>query len=183
MKLRFSYLQFLAAVLSSLVGCAAKHTAQQDTTPADNITECRQIVRESLAAVRSTLHSVDQVEALTNPCPAILFEQLAQDVHRLSVDSLKVRAQAHAMRTRGKEYFEQWQANLNRISDPEIRRRAEQRRQELKETFARIHEASQPTREAFHPFLKTVRGLRNQLEKDPASFTSDSSKALLRSAD
>jgi hypothetical protein len=169
--------------LAILVGCATKYAGQSEPPPKNDIAECREIVSESLVAVRTTLRTVNEIGALTNSCPSRLFNQLAQNVHQLNVDSLKVRARAQAMQARGAAYFEQWRTNLSRAEDPAVRQRADELRASLQETFQTIHSLSQPTREAFRPFLKAVRKLRNELDNDPANLHNDSTKELVQSAD
>ena len=169
--------------LGIIAGCATHQTARKPKPPPkDNLAETRQLVAESLKAVQPALRTLDQISALTTPCPPELFAQLTREAHRLNVDSLKVRARAQAMQARGPAYFEQWHLSLARHPNPQVRSAAAQGKERLDQSFLKIEQSFQPLREAFRPFLAGVRRLVNGLEKDPASAGADSSKTLIRSA-
>src|SRR5882724_11718059 len=95
--------------LAVLAGCATEHALHTAPPPKNDLAECRRTAAEALSAVTATLHSLEEVSTLTNRCPSRLFDQLERDEHRLHADSLKLRARAQAMRTRGAAYFEEWQ--------------------------------------------------------------------------
>ena len=162
------------AVITALGGCATDRSASQGPLPGTHIAEYRQIVTDSQRAVKEALHSLDQVSAQTKSCPRPAVDQLAKEVCRLEVDSLKARAHAQAMVARGDAYFEQWHDDLANIKDAEVRALAEQRRPLLQQSFARVKQLSQQTREAFRPFQSHLRKVRNILETDPAATGSES---------
>ena len=168
------------AVITALGGCATDRSASQGPLPGTHIAEYRQIVTDSQRAVKEALHSLDQVSAQTKSCPRPAVDQLAKEVCRLEVDSLKARAHAQAMVARGDAYFEQWHDDLANIKDAEVRALAEQRRPLLQQSFARVKQLSQQTREAFRPFQSHLRKVRNILETDPAATGSESTQDLIR---
>jgi hypothetical protein len=174
------WVTLLALIIAA--GCATKQPSESQVALGNDVTECRQIVAESLLAVKTTLLSVNTVAALTNACSTTLLQHLTTDIHRLKVDSFKVRVRAQAMRARGPAYFEEWHANLQEAKEPELRQRAEQTRTLLQNNFDKIREAAQPTREGFRPFLSSIRKLRNELEKNAASMQNEPTKELVKSA-
>ena len=168
-----------AAALAAFWGCA---TRQQDATAPqarEDLAEYRQVAVDAQKVVKVALRSLDRAVAEA-PCPPRVYKAFTKDVQRLEVDSFKIRARAQAIRARGEAYFAQWQEHLEKVNDPAARKLAEQRRDLLKERFARIRLITQQTREAFQPFMSGLHRLRNGLENDPGFAGADSSKALIQ---
>jgi hypothetical protein len=177
---RRSAVSWLAAAAMMLAGCATKDTASQAPQPKNGIAEYREIVGESRKSIAAALHALDRVAAHTNRCPPRICAAFAEEVQRLQVGSVRVRARSQAMQARGDAYFENWHENLARLKDPRVRALAGQHRPELQERFARIKLASQQAGNAFRPLLAGLRKLQGALESDPATVGTVSTKDLSR---
>jgi hypothetical protein len=168
-----------AAALSLLAGCAGKTEAPKAFSPREDLAEYRQVAVDAHKIVQATLVSLDRTAAQV-PCPPSVLKAFAKDVQRLEVDSFRIRARAQAIRDRGEAYFEQWHEHLRNVKDPATRRLAEERREHVQERFAHIRVTTQAAREAFQPFLAGLHRLRNGLENNPASASTDATKELIR---
>jgi len=170
------------AVAAVLLGCASTETAQKEPTPRQDFIEFRRIVVEAMGHVDRALHALDKicVEAHRDPRPA--YQAFARAVHRLEVDSIKVRARTQAMRARGGAYFEHWEAYLAGVNNKEVRQLAEEHRPALKRSFEQAQSASQQVREGFRPFLSDLQKLRAVLEADPTLARIDAQKDLILEA-
>jgi len=162
-----------------LLGCASTENAQKEPTPRQDFIEFRQIVVLAMSQVDTALHALDKisVEAIQDPRPA--YQAFAKAVHRLEVDSIKVRARTQAMRARGGAYFEHWEAYLAGVKNEQTRKLAEEHRPALKRSFEQAQSASQQVREGFRPFLSDLQKLRAVLEADPTLARIDAQKGLI----
>ncbi len=163
-------LLWLVAFLVS-AGCASTVKDGAEPRPRDGIAEYRKITAESAKAMRAALHSLVTVSVQTNRCSSKVLAQFSAEMRRLQVDSIQLRARAQAMQARGDAYFENWHEHLARVKDPKLRAIAEEHRPALRESFSKIKSLSLEAREAFSPFLSSLRNVRNALEADPASLS------------
>ena len=170
------------AVAAVLIGCASPDTASKEPTPRDDFQEYRQLVVEATGLVDTTMRAVDEMSAQANRDPRSAYQAFAKAVHRLEVDSIKVRARTHAMRARGDAYFEHWEKYLAGVNNEQVRQLAEQHRPELKQSFEQAQQASHQVREGFRPFLSDMQKLRAVLETDPSLAHIAAAKSLILAA-
>jgi hypothetical protein len=171
-----------AAVMTALLGCATTETGPNAPTPRADFIEYRQIVAQSMSLMDATLCSLDEISVQAHRDPRPAYEAFARAVHRLEVDSIKVRARTHAMRARGDAYFEHWREYLATVKNEKVRNLAEEHQPELKQSFEQLHLASQQVREVFRPFLSDLQKLRAVLEADPSLARIDAQKGLILAA-
>jgi len=172
----------LAAVVAVLLGCASMGSNPKAPTPRQDFQEYRQIVVQAMSQVDGTLRALDEVSVQANRDPREAYQAFARAVHRLEVDSIKVRAHTRAMRARGDAYFERWEKYLAGVDNEQVRQLAEQHRPELKQSFQQAQTASQQVREVFRPFLSDLQKLRAVLEADPSLVRVDAAKSLMLTA-
>src|SRR3974390_16043 len=163
-------------------GCASKTAAQKSAPQQNGIAEYRQIAARAEQALRQALNSLAAVGAQSSRCSPEVLSAFSEEIQRLQVESIQVRAHSQAMQARGDAYFERWHENIARVKDPEIQAAAEARRPQLQESFRKIKALSQEGREAFNPFLADLRQLRNALEKDPAAIDGPATRDRIKEA-
>ena len=171
-----------AALAAVVIGCASTETARKQPTLRQDFVEYRQIVVQTMSQIDASLRALDELAIQANCDPRPAYRAFAEAVHRLEVDSIKVRARTQAMRDRGDAYFEHWEAYLAGVDNPQVRTLAEQRRPELKRSFEQARLASQQVREGFRPFLSDLQKLRATLEADPSLARIDAAKDLILAA-
>jgi hypothetical protein len=170
---------FLAALLT-LSGCATEGKSGKSARPGAGLAEYSQLVAHSRAAVDSVLRSLEEVRRQSAPCPPKVVAAFSAQVDQLAVQSVQVRARSQAMQARGDAYFENWHANLERISDPATRQRVEEHRADLQQGLATVKQLSQQTREAFQSFLTGLRSLRGIVESHAEAVQADATQDLAR---
>jgi hypothetical protein len=178
LKKPVSWIGFVLAVLLS--GCATSKVGSRAPLPENGIEEYRQLTSEALDSVLLALRSLDQVGAQAGHCPSNVVVAFSDEVQRLQVESLRVRARSQAIQARGDAYFAAWSENLARMKDPQVRQLAERFRPELERSFARIKLESQQAGDAFRPFLHGLRELRVELEAKGGSLDTESATRQLR---
>src|SRR5208282_2631580 len=164
----------VAALGAVLLGCASTESARKEPTPRDDFREYRQLVVQAMGQVDTTLRALDEISVEANRDPRRAYVAFAKAVHRLEVDSIRMRARAQAMRARGDAYFEHWETYLAGVNNEQVRKLAEEHRPELKQSFEDARQASQQVREVFRPFLSDLQKLRAVLEADPSLARIDS---------
>jgi hypothetical protein len=172
----------LALVGAALIGCASTDTALKQPTLRQDFLEYRQLVVLAMTQVDAALRSLDELSAQANADPRRAYAAFARSVHRLEVDSIKVRSRVEAIRARGLGYFENWEKYLAGVDNAEVRRRAEEHRAELKQSFEDTRQASQQVREAFRPLLTDLQKLRAVLEAEPTLARIAAQKDLILAA-
>lgn len=172
----------LAAASAALIGCASTGTAPKQPTLRQDFFEYRQLVVLAMTQVDASLRSLDELSAQANTDPRRAYAAFARSVHRLEVDSIKVRSRVEAIRARGLGYFENWEKYLAGVDNAEVRRRAEEHRAELKQSFEDTREASERVREAFRPLLSDLQKLRAVLEAEPTLVAIAAQKSLVLAA-
>ena len=135
-----------------------------------------------MGQVDTTMRALEEVSAQANRDPRPAYAAFAKAVHRIEVDSIKMRAHTQAMRARGDAYFERWEKYLAGVDNEQVRQLAEEHRPDLKQSFQQAHMASQQVREVFRPFLSDLQKLRAVLEADPTLARIDSAKSLILAA-
>jgi hypothetical protein len=168
-----------AAIAAVLIGCASADTARKEPTPRDDFREYRQNVVQAMGLMDATMRAVDEISAQAYRDPRPAYEAFAKSVHRLEVDSIKIRASNQAMRNRGAAYFEHWEKYLAGVDNAHVRQLAEQHRPELKQSFEQAQQAAQQVREVFRPFLSDVQKLRAVLEAEPTLARINAEKSLI----
>ena len=159
----------LGLILVTAAGCASKNDSKTKPRAGQGIAEYREITVSAQKAVQDTLAALGAVAAQSNQCPPQILSEFSDQVNRLQVDSVQVRARTKALQDRGDDYFQHWHENLARVQDSKVRALAEARRTELEASFRQIKALSEKGRGVFQPFLSSLRQVRNALEKDPAA--------------
>jgi DNA repair exonuclease SbcCD ATPase subunit len=172
----------LLATLMLGFGCASKQESTEKIRPGSRIPEYRQVTVGAEKAVEAVLASLTTVGAQSNQCPPEVLTNFSAEVRRLQVESVQVRARTEAMQARGDEYFNHWQQTLARVEDPQMRALVEKERPALQQSFGNIKSLSREGREAYQPFIASLRQVRNALEKDPASLASEPVQASIKTA-
>jgi hypothetical protein len=170
----------LTLLMTGFFGCATHDSTSAAPQPGSGVAEYQQITRQAQKAVTSALSSLEKVSTHTNNCPPNIRASLADDVQRLQVDSLRIRARAQAIQARGDAYFADWSETLKRIDNPGVHEAAERNHSQLEQSFSGIKLASQEAGTAFKPFLSGLRQLHINLDNNASAVGSTSGNDLLK---
>jgi len=156
--MRFSFFKFIAmrvvvvAAIAVCYGCGpnAKSTVDSMTT----------FGNETAKAKDSIDNSVRSLDTLVNSQPADLknnFDAYSKAVADLDDQSKVVKANADKMRSNGDVFFKEWEGS-NNVS-PE-------RRSELSASYGKIKQDMAGAKEAFIPFMASLRDIQGYLGLD-----------------
>src|SRR5262245_2721455 len=119
----------------------------------NGIAEFRDEIVDVKKAVDVTMVALDKIVADATVDPRKAFQQFDKSVPKIDSAAAKARKRAEDMKGRGKEYFEKWEKEIGSVSDPEIRKLAEDRRAKLQTAFSGIKTSMEPARDQFNSWL------------------------------
>lgn len=130
-----------------------------------------------VAKVKDSIDStVRALESVVGSKPADInanLEAYSKAVAALGGQAEVVRGRAEEMRTKGDEFFEEWE-------DPEDV--TPERRAELTAAYAKIKTDMTAAKDAFIPFLASLRDVESYLKVDPSTKGLQSMSALVKTA-
>jgi hypothetical protein len=170
----------LAISFSLVTGCTTNKSPNPSAPPGSGIAEYKQMTAESTTAVEATLHLLDKITAQSDSCPRKLVDAFSTQVQKMQVASIRIRARAQAIQTRGDAFFQDWHESLSRINDPELRDRAQRFKPELERSFKGLKLASQQAREAYKNFSSGLLAIQCGLENDPKKVQLAETQQLLQ---
>jgi len=162
----------LIAMAGLFAGCRTQELS--------GVKEYQQITAEASSAVHRALKALDPINDRTNPYPSKLVANLDKQVHRLKVDSVRIRARSQAILARGDAYFAEWSKNISNMENLRVRDLAEQHRPQLENSYSKIKLASEKAGAAFKPFMAGLQKVNTELETSPDKLATDSGKNLIR---
>src|SRR5262249_56513162 len=116
--------------------------------------------------IDQTVLALDQIAATANTDPRKAFQQFSKALANLESAAAEATKRSQEMKTRGQEYFKQWEQQLAQVQNPEIRNLAQQQQAKLQNTFDSIKQYAQPLKAQFDPWLSDLKDLRTYLSND-----------------
>jgi tetrahydromethanopterin S-methyltransferase subunit B len=144
-----------------------------------DIAEFRDEIVELKKAVDTTMVSLDKIVAQATSDPRKAFKAFDSSVPKIDSAAAKAKKRADDMRARGKEYFDKWEKDLAGVSNPDIRKLAEERKAKLQTTFGNIKTSMDPAREQFNAWLGPLKDLQKYLSQDLTISGIDAAKDLI----
>jgi hypothetical protein len=159
-------------------GCSSPSGSATAPKPGGGIAEYRGLTRDAQRAVGDTVKSLEGLKQASVPTSAQhpALSRFDRSVEQLEITSLRTRARAEAIMTRGETYFDEWKETLAGITNQAVARAETQRYAQLHNRFMRVRERSGEVRTEFRPFMNGLREFRATLDKSPNSAGSESSR-------
>lgn len=171
-----------AAILTS--GCATGGSSSAGYKKADKtgagIAEFRDEIVNGQKAINATMKSLGEVAATADTNPRKAYEQYSKDLANLESTAAKIQKRAASMQEKGKAYFTQWEQEMAQVSNPDIRKLAEQRKAKLQEAFDSIAATTKPLKEQFDPWMKDLKDLQTYLGNDLTIAGVDAAKKMFK---
>jgi hypothetical protein len=167
----------LPAALCFLWGCASNGTDVKKPKVGAGVEEYRRLASEAEADIAGALQLVNRVRQQSGSCPPGLVRDFSDEVDKLQVNSIRVRARAEAIQIKGEAYLQAWTTRTGLADQPAP---PAQSMPEIERGFARVKQTSEQIRESLRPFFSNLRKLRSELQADPASVQREETKQLLQ---
>jgi hypothetical protein len=163
--------------LASANGAAAGYKLADKV--GNGIADFRDEIVDVKKAVDATMASLDKIVATASTDPRKAFKEFDKNVPRIDDAAAKARKRAEDMKEKGKKYFETWEKDLGGVSDPDVRKLAEERKTKLQETFGNIKTTMEPARDEFNSWLSHLKDLQKYLSQDLTIGGIDAAKDLI----
>ena len=156
-----------SAVVVILAGCEtnggrqAKVARKADTSLEDT----RQELVKTDQQVNRALAAMDQLESQPRDLRHA-YRAFTSEVDETAKQSKNAREQAEAMREQWREYITDWERSIDEIRSPEVRTRAVDRRQAVREEYNQIRDVARELEAAYEPFLRDLRDIERTLSLD-----------------
>jgi len=146
-------------------GCATPGYKKADRTGISLQNFRKDVVefKQALDASLARLNEASQAAA-TNPRPA--FEAYAKSLSQLGAASRRTDKQAQTLRTQGEAYFQQWQRELETITNAEIRQVGQERKEQQQQLFDRLDPLMKQLWSHYDPLFSDLQDLRKLLSQD-----------------
>jgi len=149
--------------LSSACNSAGHQQADSTGMSMDNLRVAVGALKDKVSAAATSLASVVEKADID---PKASFEQYNKDVTALTDALEKGESNLKSMRDQGQAYFAEWQKQAATISDPDLKKKAEERREKLSKAIAAVSDAMAEARTELVPYVKTNEDVRTYLKND-----------------
>jgi len=170
-----------AAQLLNATQASAANYKQADKTGA-SIAEFRDEILNVKKEVDATVTALDKVVTTAATDPRKAFQAFDKGVPRVDDAAKKAKKRADDMKARGQAYFKDWEKDLGEVSNPEIRKLAEERKAKLQASFDSIKTFMEPARDQFTTWLANLKDLQTYLSNDLTIGGIDAAKELIGKA-
>ncbi|MBW8781215.1 MAG: DUF2959 family protein [Verrucomicrobia bacterium] len=156
----------LAAAVLLMTGCASTTGYDKAANTSSSLQKTAQDIHKGNGQIDAALFALT---SLVNSPAANLkpqFDKFNTSVGKLESLSNDVNEQAAAMQTQGADYFRNWDTELAKIQNEDIRTRSSDRKNAVAARFDKVRVSYVQTKAAFIPFMSDLKDIRTALATD-----------------
>jgi len=157
-------------VVALLIGTCAPAFAAQASKKAEKSTETMRKTREEIAKAKTqkdkTMAALAQLVGQSGGNLRKPYKKFADELKKLDKSSEKVRKLATDMRAKNQDYFKAWEQELSKIQNPDLQKKAGQRRSEAVKKFEEVSPKMQEARDLFVSFMANLQDINSYLGTD-----------------
>jgi hypothetical protein len=151
----------------ALAGCSSNPKGPERTAKAvESFRDTRQHLADASKQVGVTNESLRKLTVATGGDLRPMFNAYAENVRKTQDMAKGARERADSMRKKTDAYTAQWQKEFNTISDPELRRKSEQRVASAKADFEKVRNAAEDVKTAYKPYMQGLQDVQQYLTND-----------------
>jgi type IV secretory pathway TrbL component len=169
MRRRTSYLVFAlvaAGLALRAVPCAAQGGPEQTQAFLKTVEGTVKAIGESRAQLQKTVATYNSITEMTAKDLKDAYKDLNKEVAECEKKVADGRPKVDEMNTAAEGYFAAWKESAAAITNPELRKRSEERLADAQERFARIATAGTSTRQSFDTLMADVKDQSTYLGLD-----------------
>jgi Protein of unknown function (DUF2959) len=161
---RFPFGGFLLA-LTLTAACETSGHQQADSTAMsmDGLRAASGALKDKVNAVATSLATVVEKADVDPETP---FKQYGKDVSALNDAMNRADTNLKSMKDQGQAYFAAWEKQAATISDPDLKKKAEERRDKLSKAVAAVSDAMAAARAEIGPYVKASVDVQTYLKND-----------------
>jgi hypothetical protein len=154
--------------LSLVAGCSSNPKGPERSTKAvESFRETQKNLAAASAQVQETNASLRQLTAAgAGGDLRPVFNKFAEDVRQTQDLAKKAGERAAAMRAKTDVYVTQWNAEIQGISDEQLRAQGQQRMAAARADFGRVAGVAQEARAAYEPYMTGLQDIQTYLSND-----------------
>jgi len=175
----------LAAVLALSLMAAPGAFADDATAQAAVVKEKIQSLRTDCTSGRHQVTAtVEELGRLTAPGVELRpqFEKYKAELIKMEAKADNARKRADAMKSKGQEFFADWEQQVKSIQNEDIRKAAEKRLVKRKKSYDKILSTMQEAKAELVPFMSDLNDLKKLFESELTTASIASAKSLIRQA-
>jgi Protein of unknown function (DUF2959) len=148
-----------------LAGCSSGYKAGTKTS--ESIMAAAQRLEDGRTQIDVTRASLLKlVSASPGADLRPLFKDYSSNVDKLDAIAKDVKKQADEMKAKGQAYFKEWDAELAKINNEDIRKRSAERRAAVEKSFQNIRDKQQVLAAEYKPLMSDFQDIRTALNND-----------------
>jgi outer membrane murein-binding lipoprotein Lpp len=166
MKLKHTLSASVAVAVLLMTGCASKTGYDKADHTSTSVEKTAQKIHRGNAQIDAVLFAMSSL--VNSPATDIKpqFEKFDSSVEKLESLSNDVNEQAASMQVKGADYFRNWDMELAKIQNEDIRERSTDRKAAVAARFDRVRQSYVRTKAAFIPFMSDLKDIRTALATD-----------------
>jgi hypothetical protein len=160
----------IAGVLGIILlsaGCATKSgQAREVTRTMTSMQATRQELVKARGHVDDVLAAMDQLGSAPAASLPWVYKAFTDQVSQTVRQSGTARRRASQMQAQWRQYIASWEREIGKLSTPELRAGAAERRQMVRQDYDRLRDAAGAMEQAYPPFLTQLRDIQKALSLD-----------------
>jgi Protein of unknown function (DUF2959) len=116
--------------------------------------------------IAKTVPALNQVVETASSDPRPAYETFRREFENTKRQSGRVRRRADEVKRQGQAYFQAWEAQFDKVANPETRQRFEQRKTELAAQYEKIEEFAQRVEADYNAFMQDLNDIHLVLGVD-----------------
>ena len=147
--------------------CSSSGTYKKGEKTSQSVMSASRTLDEGSAQIDKVVASLNKLidaSPKTNLSP--LFKTYSSNVEKLDSIAKDAKKRADEMKAKGNAYFTQWDAELAKINNEDIKNRSAERRTQVEQAFQRISQKSQTLKDAYQPMMSDLQDIRTALAND-----------------
>jgi hypothetical protein len=154
-------------ILLLSAGCATRSgQASQVTRAMTSMRATREELPKAREQIDEVLATMDQLRGAPATSLPWVYRTFTDQLSLMVRQSGTVHRLSSRMLAQWRQYLASWESQIGRLSPPELRAGAAERRQMVLQNYERLREAAGAMEQAFPPFLTQLRGIRKSLSLD-----------------
>jgi chromosome segregation ATPase len=178
------YIQYaLATALITLIGSVALPAQESAAKAFDKLKKEMEGVAKNTdkygSSLKNTMQSLSKVSTSDAKNQAKSVKSFQQDVDSLNKALKNATDGIQSLRVKRDQYFSEWERSIAAISNPDLKKASEERRQKVMADHAKLTEQATALRERIDGFMKELADLGTFLGSDPTPGAVASAKSTI----
>jgi chromosome segregation ATPase len=180
-----SSINALGSLLAIALATSLSGVAQDATEQAGVVKEKIQNLRSECAEARHQItRTTEELKRLTAKNVELRpqFEKYKAELTKMQEKAENARKRADMMKSKGAEFFNDWETQVRSIRNEDIRKAAEKRLAKRKKSYEKILTSMQDAKEQLVPFMSDLNDIKKLLDAELTASSVASAKDLIRQA-